>query len=176
MSRLSKFLLLVTLIIFILACNTVTKPITDVQNVASTVESVASALPVETIQAFATNMPIQTLESVASAIPDFGNMFDPQGAPVTDWNNIPIMSDATAGQEFSSTSYSFATPSNASAVKDFYDSKLKDLGWGSLFGSQVSDQGGLLLYQKDNALLTVTIATNADGNKNTIVNFQLISQ
>jgi hypothetical protein len=86
------------------------------------------------------------------------------------------MTDATAGQEYSATSYSFSTPSTASAVKDFYDSKLKDLGWSSLFGSQVSDQGGLLLFQKDNALLTITIVTNPDGAKDTIVNFQFVSQ
>jgi hypothetical protein len=176
MTRLSKFLLPFTLIVFILACNTVTKPIKDVQNVAGTVESVGSALPVETLKAFATNMPIQTLQAVSSAIPELENQFKPQGAPVTDWNNIPIMTDATAGQEYSSTSYSFSTPSTASAVQDFYDARLKDLGWGSLFGSQVSDQGGLLLFQKDNALLTITIVTNPDGDKDTIVNFQLISQ
>jgi hypothetical protein len=130
----------------------------------------------ETLQAFATNMPVQTLEAVGSAIPELEKQFKPQGAPVADWNNIPIMTDATAGQEYSAASYSFSTPSTASAVKDFYDSKLKDLGWSSLLGSQVSDQGGFLLFQKDSAFLTITIATNSDGAKDTIVNFQLISQ
>jgi len=176
MSRLSKFLLLFTLIVFVLACNTVTQPIRDAQEAVETVQSFATAMPLETLQSFATNMPVGTLQSISSAMPNLGDMFNPQGEPVTDWNNIPIMTDATAGQEFSPTSYSFATPSTASAVKDFYDTRLKDLGWGSLFSSQVSDQGGLLLFQKDNAVLTITIATNPDGDKDTIVNFQLISQ
>ena len=176
MSRLSRFMFIVGLVVFLLACNFVTQPIRDAQEVVNTVQSVASAMPLETLQAIATNMPVSTLEAVSSAIPDLEKMFNPQGTPVTDWNNIPIMSDATAGEEYSDTSYSFATPSTASAVKDFYDSKLKDLGWDTLFDSQVSDQGGLLLFQKDNALLTITIATNPDGEKNTIVNFQLISQ
>lgn len=176
MSRLSKFLLLMLLIVFILACNTVTKPITDVQNIASTAESFASAMPLETLQSFATNMPIQTLESVASQMPDIANMFNPQGTPVSKWNDIPVMPDATAGQEFSSTSYSFATPSATKDIQDFYNSKLKDLGWSSLFGSQVSDQGGLLLFQKDNSLMTVTIAPSSNGGSNKVVNFQLVSQ
>ena len=176
MSRLTRFSLVFVLIVFILACNTVTRPVRDAQEAVETVQSLATAMPLETLQSFATNMPVETLQAISSAIPNFGDMFNPQGEPVEDWNNIPIMTDATAGQEFSPTSYSFATPSTASAVKDFYDTKLKDLGWGSLFGSQVSDQGGLLVYQKDNALLTMTIATNPDGDKDTIVNFQLISQ
>ena len=108
MSRLSKFLLLLTLIVFILACNTVTKPITDVQNGVSTVQSVASSMPIETLQALATNLPVSTLEAVGSAMPDIGDMMNPQGTPVTDWNGIPVMKQATAGQEFpDAKSYSF---------------------------------------------------------------------
>jgi hypothetical protein len=176
MSRLSKYLLLVTLIVFILACNTVTKPITDTKNFANTAESFASALPIETFQAFATNMPVSTLEAVASEMPDLTNMFNPQGEPVSEWNGIPIMSDATAGQELSSTSYSFATPSDPKAIEDFYNLKLKDLGWNSMFGSQVSDQGGFMLFQKGQSALTVTIGPSTSGSSDKVVNFQLVSQ
>src|SRR6185503_17241472 len=101
MSRLTKFLLVFVLIVFILACNTVTKPFNDAQNVVETAQSFATAMPLETLQSFATNLPSSTLEAMASQIPDLENMFNPQGEPVADWNDIPIMSDATRGQEFS---------------------------------------------------------------------------
>lgn len=176
MSRLSKYLLLFTLIVFVLACNFVTQPVRDVQNVASTVESVASTMPLETLQAVATNNPVETLQAVSSAMPDIANMFNPKGTPVKEWSSIPVMPDATAGQEFSATSYSFVTPSDAKAIEDFYNSNLKDLGWNSMFGSQVSDQGGFMLFQKDKSTLTVTIAPSSEGGSDKVVNFQLISQ
>jgi hypothetical protein len=159
MSRLSKYLLLLTLIVFILACNMVTKPITDVQNVASTVESVASALPVETLQSFATNMPVQTLESVASQIPDFGNMFNPQGEPVKEWNGIPVMTQATAGQEHDKSNYSFKFTGTAKDASDFYSTEMVKLGWSSMFSMPGNANGAILAFQKDNSLLTITIVT-----------------
>lgn len=187
MSRLSKVLALVLVIAFVLACNTVTKPITDVQNVASTAQSFATSMPdiASTMQSIATDMPLSTLEAIPSefpgletAMPDFANMFNPQGKPVSEWNGIPIMTEATQGQEFSSTNYSFAVPSTTTTkdIQNFYDAKLKDLGWSSMFGSTVSDQGGLLIYQKDNSLLTMTIAPSTSGNSDRVVNLNLVAQ
>ena len=166
MSRLSKYLLLFTLIVFILACNTVTKPIKDVQNVASTAESFASAMPIETMQAFATNMPVETLQSVASALPDFGNMFNPQGEPVAEWNGIPIMSQASAGQEHDKSNYSFKFTGTVKDAQDFYSTELVKLGWSSLFSLPGDANGALLTFQKDGTSLVITITTT---NNETVV-------
>ena len=184
MSRLSKFLGLVVLLVFILACNTVTKPISDAQDIAATAKAFATSMPLQTLQAIGTSIPIQTLEALPSsmpqletALPNVENMFNPKGTPVSTWKDIPIMDGATAGQEFSDTSYSFAVPSTPADVQTFYNSKMKDLGWSSLFGSSVTDDGGLLLFQKDKSLLTVTIVKNSnEGQTGTVVNFQLVSQ
>ena len=51
MSRINKLISITILVLFVLACNFVTQPIKDVQNVAGTAQSIASALPIETIQA-----------------------------------------------------------------------------------------------------------------------------
>src|SRR5215471_2370700 len=99
MSRLSKVLSLGILLIFILACNAVTQPFKDAQNVVGTAQSVASSMPIETLQALATNMPVSTLEALPSlpavqtALPNIENMFNPTGQPVSEWNNIPIMKE-----------------------------------------------------------------------------------
>src|SRR5215204_6034496 len=117
MSRLSKSLLLVTLIVFILACNTVTKPFNDAQNGIETVQSLATALPLETLQA------------VSSAMPNFGDMFNPQGEPVSEWNGIPVMSQATAGQEFAeSNTYSFRADATVKTATDFYNEVMVNAG------------------------------------------------
>jgi len=164
MSRLSKLLLLITLIVFILACNTVTKPFKDVQNVANTAESFASAMPLETLQSLATNIPVQTLEALPSSMPDFEGMFNPQGEPVAEWNGIPIMSQATAGQEFTdSKTYSFKANVTVKEASDFYTDALVKLGWSSTMSIPGDNNSAVLVYSKGSNFLNVTITAQGDA-------------
>ena len=164
MSRLSRFLLVAGLLVFALACNFVTQPIRDAQEAVSTVQSVASALPLETIEALATSMPIETFvgtaEAVASEMPDFGNMFNPQGEPVSEWNGVPIMSQATAGQEHDANNYSFKFTGTTKDAQDFYEGQMSELGWSSTFSMPSGTNGAVLVYQKDSKVLTITIVTS----------------
>ena len=164
MSRLLKILLGSLMGLFILACGLVTGPISDVEKAASTAESFASALPINTIEALATNIPIQTLEALPSEIPDYRNYFSPEGTPVEQWNDIPIMPQATVGQEFNDKTYSYTVPLPASDVQAFYDQHMEALGWTSSFGFQPSEEGGILLYQKDSEFLTITMVADQDGS------------
>jgi hypothetical protein len=172
MSRPAKFLSLTMLIVFLLACNFVTQPLNDAQNLAQTAQSVASSLPVETLQAAATAIasaiPEETLQALPSAIPSLealatnvGNMFDPQGTPAQEWNGIPIMPQATAGQEFSeNSSYSFKFTGTTQEVQDFYTEQLTALGWSQPFSFPVEAEGGILTFQKDNSTLLITISAS----------------
>jgi hypothetical protein len=108
MSRLSKVLSLTVVIVFLLACNFVTQPINDAQDLARTAQALGTAIPVETLQALPSLIPAETLQALPSSVPtfeaiatQFGNYFDPQGTPAQEWKGIPIMPQATAGQEFS---------------------------------------------------------------------------
>jgi hypothetical protein len=163
MSRLSRFVLVAGLLVFALACNFVTQPIRDAQEAVGTVQSVASALPLQTIEAFATSMPIETLvgtaQAVASEMPDIGNMFNPQGDPVSEWNGVPIMEQATAGQEHDANNYSFKFTGTTKEAQDFYQGQMSELGWSSTFSMPSDTNGAVLVYQKDNKFLTITIVT-----------------
>lgn len=170
MSRLSKFLMILGLIVFVLACNLVTQPIKDVQNMAGTAQSFATSLPVETLQALASAIPAETLQAFPSMAPtleafatDFGNLFNPQGTPVTEWNGIPIMAQATAGQEFDSTTYSFKATVTATEAQEFYKAQLTGLGWTEAFSMPGGAEAALMLFQKDDKTLTITVAT-AEGS------------
>ena len=170
MSRLSKFLMVLGLIGFVLACNFVTQPIRDVQNIAGTAQSFASALPVETLQALASAIPAETLQALPSMAPtlqalatDFGNFFNPQGTPVTEWNGIPIMPQATAGQEFDSTTYSFRAEVTVKEAQDFYDAQLTNLGWTQSFSLPSEAAGAIMVFQKEDKILTITI-TSQEGS------------
>lgn len=169
MSRLSKFIMVLGLILFVLACNFVTQPIEDVQDLAGTAQSFATALPVETLQALATAIPsiipAETLQALPSAVPtfealatQFGNFFNPQGTPVSEWNGIPIMPQATAGQEFDSSNYSFKVGVTAQEVQDFYNTQLTTLGWTKPFELPSGTEAALMLFEKDGQNLTITVA------------------
>jgi hypothetical protein len=175
MSRLTKYLTLTILILFILACNAVTGPIQDVQNLGGTAESLATAIPVdtlksfatqmplETLQAFATQIPAETLQAIPSELPDFEGFFNPEGTPVSEWNGIPIMPQATAGEEFANNNtYSFKVNASVSEAQEFYKTELPKLGWESSFSMPGNDTVVVQLYQKQDSLLTVTI-TDVNG-------------
>lgn len=157
MSRAYKLLLVATLALFILACNLVTTPINEVENIGETAQAFASEMPFETLQALATSVPVQTFEALPSALPEVGQYFNPSGTPVDQWNTIPIMSEATAGQEFSDNIYSYTVPASAADVQQFYQQQLEALGWTSPFGFQVSEEGGIMFFQKESEFVTITI-------------------
>ncbi|HET9905124.1 MAG TPA: hypothetical protein VFQ23_00740 [Anaerolineales bacterium] len=170
MSRLNKFISITILVLFILACNFVTEPINDVQNIAGTAQSFASALPVETLQALASQVasqvPVETFQALPSAVPSleafatqFGNLFNPQGTPVEVWREIPIMPQATAGQEFDGETYSFKVNATSTEVQDYYNAELPKLGWEALSMPTQGD-ATLMVFSKGNNILTITVAPN----------------
>lgn len=174
MTRFNKFLSLSILILFILACNTVTNPIGDVQDLAGTAQAVASSMPIETLQAMASQVPVETLqalpsamptfEALASSMPDIGTCMDPQGSPSAEWNGIPVMTQATAGQECPDlNSYSFKANVTVKEAQDFYTAEMEKLGWSVLFNMPAGDAGAVLSFQKDSSSLTITITAMEDA-------------
>lgn len=162
MSRVSKLLLFTSLIVFALACNFFTQPISDAQEAVETVQSLATALPLETLQSFATAIPFSTLEAIPSALPDIGNVTDPQGEPLSEWNGVPIMPAATAGEE-STGLYSYKADATVTEVFDYYKAEMAALGWTEFFSVPDTGAGALLTYQKDDAMVTITITSDGDG-------------
>ena len=148
MLKLYRYTLVVTLALATLACGLLA-PIADAKNLASTAE------------AMATSMPLQTLEALPSAIPDVSQYLNPTGQPVSDWNSIPIMPQASAGQEFNKNAYSFRISDTVENIQAFYNGKLPSLGWTSSFSAQGGGQGSVMLFTKDSSVLSIT-ATQVD--------------
>ena len=174
MSRPSRIVLVSVVVLFVLACDFVTRPLNDAQNLAQTAQALGTALPIETLQALGSAIPaetlqalpsaVPTLEALASALPDFGNMLNPQGTPVQEWNGIPIMPQAIAGQEFTeNNTYSFKAPVTTTEVQDFYTQQLAIAGWTQPFSVPVEAEGGIMTFQKDNGSLLITI-TSSEGS------------
>lgn len=163
MSRISRVLLLILLIVFALACNFITQPINQAQEAVETVQSLATALPIETLQSFVTALPLATIEALPSAMPDIGNAMDPQGAPLPEWNGIPIIPSATSGDETGGI-YSFKTTATVKEVFDYYKAEMTNLGWNEFFSMPETGSGALLTYEKDDRLVTITITTDGTGS------------
>jgi hypothetical protein len=166
MSRTFRFTLLSILVLFTFACGLISNPLNQAKGLASTAEAIATAHPVSvsTIEALPSSMPLSTLEALPSSMPEVGQYLNPTGKPVSNWNDIPIMSQATAGQQFDQNTYSFKVNATATDVQTYYNAQLKPLGWSSSFSAQGGGQGGLMLLTKDSHVLSITIGSS-NGNE-----------
>lgn len=148
MSQVSRIAFISCLAAAVLACGLITSPISGVQNLASTAEALATAIP-----------------SGIPNVPDVTAYLNPTGAPVSDWNNIPIMAQATAGEEFNKGTYSYKIGTVSQAdVQTFYTDKLKALGWSSAFSAGTGTEGAVMIFSKDSNILMITVAKSDQDN------------
>lgn len=92
-------------------------------------------------------------DSISGATSDFNSA----EKPLAEWNNIPIMTEATAGQQIDTHTYTFKVPTDTGTIDSFYTAKLKALGW-NLDESQMLG----MKYSKDKSSLLVTLSPAAD--------------
>ncbi len=144
MSRFYKFALLVVLAAATLACG-LTNTISQAQNLAATAQTLGTSMP------------------------DVSTYLNPTGKPVSNWNNVPVMSQATAGQQFNSTTYSYKVDATVADIQTFYGDQMKTLGWSSGFSAQGGAQGGVMLFTKNNNVLTITISPATDGKGSVVI-------
>ncbi len=144
MSRIYKFILLVVLAVATLACG-LTNTISQAQNLAATAQTLGTSMP------------------------DVSAYLNPTGQPVNNWNNVPVMSQATAGQEFNKSTYSYKIDAAVADIQTFYSDQMKTLGWSSGFSAQGGSQGGVMLFTKDNNVLTITISPATDGKGSVVI-------
>jgi len=71
---------------------------------------------------------------------------NPASAPLTQWNGIPIMPGALAG-DGGETSYYFTTKSTVGDIHAFYDRELSKIGYASLAVGNGKDNTLVLFYQ-----------------------------
>jgi hypothetical protein len=94
--------------------------------------------------------------------------FNPVGQPVQNWNGIPIMPQATAGQEFKTGQvYSFKATANISQAVSFYEAQMPPLGFSTLTGPATGTAGtgsnaihnSVLEFMKGTKLVLLYIAS-----------------
>ena len=124
------------------------------------------------IQPNPTAIPTLTL-TAASALPLIGTPFPPtetpaavaalapEGQPASEWNGIPIMPDAIAG-EGDEESYVFTVKATPQQVQEYYQLELEKLGWQP---AAAGDEDSSLMMFTNNASATLTISLIAKGDE-----------
>jgi hypothetical protein len=152
-----------SIVIISLACGGVSQVLIGTQTPIPTLPSPATIttvpLATTTIAPSATAMPTQIPTVAPSATIDplaatqlamMGSMaaitaaslyFHPVGTPLSNWRSVPIMPQATAGQQFSGYIYSYTTAATLDQARLFYEGKAQSLGFAMAPGSGSAGTG-----------------------------------
>ena len=94
----------------------------------ATLDSFSAFLAAVTLDPFYATMLAAMSASSMGSIANISQYFHPVGTPLTTWNSIPIMPQATAGQEFKTYVYSFIATATLDQARLFYQDKLVAFG------------------------------------------------
>ena len=117
-----------------------------------------TTIPILTLTVFPTLAPTNIFVSPTKT-PDAVSTLLPEGRPASDWNGIPIMPEAFAG-EGDEESYVFTVKATLQQVQDYYQVELGKLGW-QLFATGDGDSS-LMFTNNASATLTISIITKGD--------------
>lgn len=112
----------------------------------------------------ATAAPAETPESGGSGDPSDFPLPLPTGAPAAEWNGIPIMPQATAGEQ-GDGSYYFITGASVQTISSYYQSQMINLGWDLLATSVGQNDAVILIFQDFSTGETASVAVfTVDAN------------
>ncbi len=124
-------------------------------------------IPTETSLPTATNTPEPTYTPTQTPIPpsetpSTPDLPMPSGKPASEWEGIPVMPNAIAG-EGDSKGYSFTINATPEEIQNFYEKELGKLGWNMLASGQGTTNAILLIFMKDTNTFSVSIIPQPDG-------------
>jgi hypothetical protein len=143
------------------ATATLTQVPTD-SPVPVTTEPPVTATAASLIDAYAATMMAEF--GSMGALTNVGQYFHPVGTPVQNWHNIPIMSQATAGQEFNANVYSYIAAATLAQARQFYESKAGSLGLINSPGTGYSGTGTNASHNVDFMSHNVSIVLTSFDN------------
>lgn len=120
-----------------------------------------TALPTSTSTPWPTNTPPPT-PIPPTETPSAPALQMPTGKTASEWEGIPIMPDAIAG-EGDSEGYSFTINASIEEIQKFYETKLAKLGWSSFASGQGTTDAVMLIFMKGTDVLSVSIIPQSDG-------------
>lgn len=117
-------------------------------------------VPTETV----TQTPSPEPTIAPPATQDVVSALMPVGEPVEEWNGIPIMPGAIAGEEGERRSYRFTVQASREEIQRFYDIALSEMGYVPY--AEGRDQDGTLMmltYDKEISAIMFTLIDVGNG-------------
>ncbi len=184
MERLRKYTFFVLLLTGSLACSLISAPAgptatiqpsptifsTDTPALTATAEASDTPAPTELISSTDTSIPgMPSLPLAMLNMMNVAQYFNPVGQPVQTWHDVPIMPQATAGQEYKSGGvYSFKATATISQGVNFYMPKMTAMGFmlngagpatGSAGTGSDATHGSTLFYFKGSQIFLIDITS-----------------
>jgi hypothetical protein len=160
MSNIRRLLVAIPILVFILACQLVSKPVQEVKDAAGTAAAVATQAGEIVTQASGLGTEVASFETLIPNLTDIpgGDVFDPKSPPLAEWNGIPILPQAIAGDETEGL-YVYKVAVTSKEVEDFYAAQLPSLGWTNDFSMPGMEGVAILMYSKGDQTLSITVTT-----------------
>ena len=157
MKTVSKVITLFVLLIMLASCSSFAPKPTETPIPTETSSPIPTDTPLPTPTDIPTETPVPPTET-----PDAPDLKMPSGEPDSEWEGIPVMPNAIAG-EGDKKGYSFTIDASVDEIQAFYEKELAKLGW-NMFANGEGDNGSLLLiFLKDTATLSLSIIPQPDG-------------
>ncbi len=155
MKTIGKAMLLSVLVIVLASCSTFAPQPTETPTPTETSLPTATKTPAPTSTSTKTPVP-------ATETPSAPELPMPSGKPASEWEGIPIMPNAIAG-EGDSKGYSFTINATPEEIQKFYEKELGKQGWNMFASGQGTTNAILLIFMKDLSTLSVSIIPQSDG-------------
>lgn len=154
----STFAFIILLSLLLSACSVSSTPEpTATQNPTLTPAPTSTTAPSVTPEPTQTQTPLPptpTLDAIAALVPS--------GVPDAEWNGIPIMPGAIAGQG-DSGGYTFTTKATPDEVVSYYELKMGGLGWTALAtGGSGLGQNMMIIFNKETAVISMSLIPTED--------------
>jgi hypothetical protein len=191
----------VLFLLLIVACNSATHPLLATQVPASVQTPLATVTPIATATATAiatptpTNTPIQaptdtplpkatattdplsaTIQAMMGplgAMMNISQYLHPVGTPLQSWHDVPVMPQATAGQEFSVQVYSYMAAATLAEAQKYYAGKTAALGMTNPMNSGSTGAGGQgvhsFTYFSSDLSIVLTSSDNDTGHVTVVI-------
>ena len=159
MENTAKAIVLSVLVMTLTACNTLVLQPTETPKPTETSlpTSTNTPEPTATPAIAPTSTPVPPTETPAELVLSL-----PSGEPSSEWEGIPIMPNALAG-EGDSGGYAFTINASLDEIQQFYETELPKQGWSVFASGQGTTDAVILMFVKDAGILSVSIMPQPDG-------------
>jgi hypothetical protein len=161
MKSVSNIIIISVLVMALTSCSAFAPKPTETPVPTATSLPTSTSTPEPTLTPTSTEIPTKT-PVPPTETPTAPVLTMPTGKPVTNWEGVPVMPNAIAG-DGDSKGYSFTVKATPDEVQNFYEKAMTKLGWNMFAGGQGTTNAILLMFIKGADLVSVSIIPQTDG-------------